>query len=295
MMTFSRYSSRNIGMADYCESGQTGDKIRSAVLSLLKESPSGITPHELYMFISRSFKISPHAAKKCLKNLVERSEIEYFFSNGRCIINISYNRPVRVSDHLVIAPPGVDTALQPGEKLLYISRGSAFGDGRHPTTRLCLQVIDMIVCERISTPQKVVNMIDIGTGSGILGLATLRLGVERAIGIDIDPCAIYEAELNAQINNLTGRFQVMNMTTKEIRQEFDLVVANLRLPGLKKIFTHVAKISKPGAIAVLSGIHSDEIEDLATHYRKFFSLQWHCTENDWSALILKRRPQYAVF
>jgi ribosomal protein L11 methyltransferase len=131
-------------------------------------------------------------------------------------------------------------------------------------------------------------VLDVGTGSGILALAALRLGASRAVGYDTDQLAVEASTANAQANDLGDRFRAVHGTLPELAAEvFPLVVANLVAVVLVEIAAHTA----PGGTLIASGIiesRSDEVESALTA-AGFEVLDW-ITEGDWVTVRLVRTP-----
>jgi ribosomal protein L11 methyltransferase len=153
-------------------------------------------------------------------------------------------RPMRVG-RLRIVPAHTDAAP---DTLRLLDR-EAFGTGLHPTTALCLEALDEAV--RVARPDTV---LDVGTGSGILGLAALMMGVPRALGIDIEEDALAVAAENARINALGDRLQLMQGGPETVTGTWPLVLANvLAGPLIEMAPALVRRIGHQGEL-VLSGI-----------------------------------------
>jgi len=167
-------------------------------------------------------------------------------------------RPVQIG-RLRIIPAAVPA--RPGD--LRLVESAAFGTGLHPTTRLCLEILDDII--QASRPQA---MLDVGTGSGILALAALRLGVPRATGIDIDAQAIAAAAENARVNQLDRRLRLATGGPDAIDGTWPLVVANvLAAPLIEMAPALVRRVGHHGHL-VLSGIPSAAHEEVGRAYRQ---------------------------
>jgi len=132
-------------------------------------------------------------------------------------------------------------------------------------------------------------VLDIGTGSGILAIAAVCLGVKQALAIDMDPCAIAEAGENIALNNLQNRIAISNRRIDSIDQEFLVVIANLRYPSLKNYYPQISKLTDSGGWVVLSGFRPHERDDLMRLYMApSFEVLWTADELGWSACVLKR-------
>jgi ribosomal protein L11 methyltransferase len=168
--------------------------------------------------------------------------------------------PIAISPRLVVRPPFAPYALGPGQRELVIEPGQAFGTGAHASTRLALELLDASLAET----GPVASALDLGTGSGVLVLAALRLGVRRAVGLDLDPVAAAEARRNARANRLDGRLLVVAGPLEALRAGgYDLVLANLLRSELAPVLADLAGRLAPNGRAVVSGLLASEQERLA--------------------------------
>jgi ribosomal protein L11 methyltransferase len=166
-------------------------------------------------------------------------------------------RPVRIG-RLHIVPAHHE--MQPG--MLRLTDAPAFGTGLHPTTALCLEALDETV--EIVRPH---SALDVGTGSGVLALAALTLGVPRALAIDIDDEALRVAAENARINGLSDRLQLARGGPETITGAWPLVLANvLAAPLIEMAPALVRRVAHHGHL-VLSGIPSSVEHDVDQAYR----------------------------
>jgi ribosomal protein L11 methylase PrmA len=118
----------------------------------------------------------------------------------------------------------------------------------HPTTKMCLRLMLQELKQR---PCK--NLVDVGCGSGILALAGLRLGVKRAVAVDLDPRALITSRENAELNHLEQQLMLVRGSTDAVDSSFDLVLANLPMQVLREKLPELLRLSKSGGSLVLSG------------------------------------------
>lgn len=190
--------------------------------------------------------------------------------------------PMRIG-RITIVPSWLDPP--PGADLLIrLDPGMAFGTGLHPTTRACLELL-----QGSTMPTRV---LDVGTGSGILALAALRLGAERVVAYDTDPLAVEASTANAQTNGVGSRFEARLGTLPEAAAErYPLVLANLVASVLIDIGPRLAAHTEPGGSLIASGIiesRSAEVE-AALRQAGFEVTEW-ITEGDWLSTRLTREP-----
>jgi ribosomal protein L11 methyltransferase len=172
-------------------------------------------------------------------------------------------------------PPATDL-------LLRLDPGMAFGTGLHPTTRSCLELLQAVE----PMPRAV---LDVGSGSGVLALAALRLGAERAVCCDTDPLAVEATRRNAEHNGLSERVEVGNGSlAAEPRERFELVLANLVASLLVELAGRLAAHVAPGGVLLASGIiapRASEVEEALA--RAGFVVVERIEEADWTSLRLQ--------
>lgn len=148
-----------------------------------------------------------------------------------------------------------------GRKTILVDPGLSFGTGEHFTTRFCLERVDAL-CRR-PLPR---SMLDIGTGSGILAIAALKLGVKSALGTDNDETALEHAKKNARLNGIGAalKFSVQDITTDAPKKKYDLVCANILGPLLVQVAPQITRLTRRHL--VLSGIRELELDSVAEAY-----------------------------
>lgn len=181
--------------------------------------------------------------------------------------------PIRVSERLWIVPSW-HQAPDPEAIVLVLDPGMAFGTGSHPTTRLCLEWLERNVDAGAS-------VLDYGCGSGILAIAAARLGAGDVLGVDIDAQAVAAARNNAEQNGVSARF---DSSTQKIDGQFDIVVANILSNPLKALAPALCAHVRPGGRLALSGILSEQAEDLIGVYAPYMGLAVADHRDGWVCL-----------
>jgi ribosomal protein L11 methyltransferase len=197
-----------------------------------------------------------------------------------------YFKPLRVGRRFVVKPTWSAWEASPGDRIIEIDPGMAFGSGTHPTTRLCLQLLEE------EEPQlDGARVLDWGTGSGILALGAALLRATEVVAVDLDPTAVRTAQENADRNGLSGRIHpaVGSIAAVPADPQFDLVVANIVadpiIDGASEIVAHL----RPGGRAIVSGIIDQrEAEVIAALEAAGLSLLSTLEEEEWRALHLRR-------
>ena len=181
--------------------------------------------------------------------------------------------PIQVSERLWIVPSW-HVAPDPDAIVLVLDPGMAFGTGSHPTTRLCLEWLE-------STLTPGVSVLDYGCGSGILAIAAAKLGADDVLGVDIDPQAVSAAKNNAERNEVSACF---GDSAKEIKGQFDIVVANILSNPLKALAPAICGHVRSGGKLALSGILVEQTDDLIAAYSPYLELSVADQREGWVCL-----------
>lgn len=193
--------------------------------------------------------------------------------------------PRKVGRRVVVRPSWEPYESAAGEIVLTIDPGQAFGTGNHETTRLCLQFLEDVFDFGIPAGR----VLDIGTGTGILGIAAALMGADYVLGIDTDPKAAEVAGENARINGVDGRFAATFRPLSASGGTYDLVLANIIAEILVDLKVEIAARCSPEAMVILSGILDEKAGWVEDEYRmEGFRPVERRTDGQWSALLLRR-------
>ncbi len=168
-----------------------------------------------------------------------------------------------------------------GGAVIRLDPGLAFGSGTHPTTALCLAWLDGLDLTGAT-------VLDFGCGSGILALAALALGADRAVGVDNDPQAILATRDNAERNGVSDRLDV-HLPADEPATAYPVVVANILATALDALAEHLAARVQPGGVIALSGILAGQEDDLLQRYAAWFDDLQVARLDDWIRISGRRR------
>jgi ribosomal protein L11 methyltransferase len=194
----------------------------------------------------------------------------------------SYFPVLRVGRRLVIRPTWRRHRRLPGDVVLSLDPGMAFGTGLHPTTRLCLAALETLADEGLVAPARV---LDVGCGSGILAIAAAKLGARDLLGVDTDPIAVESTLANARLNGLTRRIRVGRGSVPTGERPFDLVLANLIASLLVQLAPLLRAEIAPGGRVLASGIFRDREGDVVAAFGAAgLTLGRRWAEADWVAL-----------
>lgn len=184
--------------------------------------------------------------------------------------------PMQFGERLWICPSWRDVP-NPDAVNVMLDPGLAFGTGTHPTTALCLQWLD-----GLDLAGKTV--VDFGCGSGILGIAALKLGAARVIGIDIDPQAIQASRDNAARNGVADQIELYLPADQPQDVEADVVVANILAGPLRELAPLIAGHGKAGSLMALSGVLESQAPELETIYGQWFEMDPTAVKEEWCRL-----------
>jgi ribosomal protein L11 methyltransferase len=193
--------------------------------------------------------------------------------------------PRKLGNRLVVAPSWEKYAGAPGEIVLTIDPGQAFGTGTHETTRLCLQLLE----DAFEQPPGPGRVLDVGTGTGILGIAAAKLGASCVLGVDTDPKAVETAAENAKVNGVADRFASTYMPLSSLEGSYDLVVANILAEILIDLKKEIVSRCVPGGLLVLSGILTEKCGWVEEEFREEGAHPVNRkTDGQWAAVLLRR-------
>jgi len=167
-----------------------------------------------------------------------------------------YWKPTHVGKALVVCPSWEEYTPAPGETVLLLDPGMAFGTGTHQSTRLCMELAERAVTggERV---------LDLGCGSGILAITALLLGADSALGVDIDQVAVSACAGNAAMNGLESRatFRKGNLAAG-VSGQFDVIFANIIADVILELAPDIPRLLAPGGVFIASGILSERAGEI---------------------------------
>jgi ribosomal protein L11 methyltransferase len=199
-----------------------------------------------------------------------------------------YFKPIRVSKNIIVKPTWERYTPDSRDIVIEIDPGMAFGTGQHASTRMCIEAIeDIIMNDRSIKEWKV---LDVGCGTGILGITAAKMGAQDVICVDIDRKAVEIAGENAAINNVQASLRTLNKNAAAIDKPRNLIIANLTSNLLSTLRSHLIQLLLPDGYMIISGI----IEQDAKKIEKEFSaapliLHRMITEKEWVCYVLKKK------
>lgn len=191
-------------------------------------------------------------------------------------------RPLRVGRHFVVRPTWEEWLPEPGDRVIAIDPGMAFGTGAHPTTQLCLELIE----EGVTVQQSV---LDVGTGSGILAIAAATLGAVPIVAVDIDPVAVTAARENLRVNPSGREIALAVADASAVRGEYEWVFANLIAEILRRDAELLASRVAPGGVLLAAGIVAERAAEVREALEcAGLHVEAERRREEWVALIARR-------
>jgi ribosomal protein L11 methyltransferase len=205
-------------------------------------------------------------------------------------------KPIPIGKKLIIVPAWLDSP-EAARLSIKIDPGMAFGTGTHPTTQLCLELIEEAFIELGKANRPAPNVIDVGCGSGILSIGALKLGAAFALGVDIEAASVKASRENADANGIAPeRFALGQGSVTEIQagrfliRKAQLVLANILAPVIIRLFgMGLADLVAAGGVLCLSGILAEQAESVQSaaqmHGLKFIEKR---QIGDWVAILMRQ-------
>lgn len=253
------------------------------------DAPRKMTAAQLEIRLARHFSCTPAGARRLVRALIAKGRLTYVYLYGQSYIDLGFRCPTPLTDRIMLYPPECQLKTAADALAIVLAPGAAFGDGRHPTTRLVLEGLGAIGSEpRGQLPAVIQHGIDIGTGSGILAIAATLMGVAQMAAVDVDPCALDEARRNIEHNRLADRITLHQQRPERRCADYDLILANLRLPTLCTLADWVRQNTRPSSYLVFSGFRDHERQALLAAYPPTaFHRMWTRRRAGWGGIVFQ--------
>ncbi|MFD2612721.1 50S ribosomal protein L11 methyltransferase [Paenibacillus gansuensis] len=210
-----------------------------------------------------------------------------------------YFKPLKITDRLTIKPTWEDYTPAQGELIIELDPGMAFGTGTHPTTSLCLKTLEGVI-------QDGDDVIDVGTGSGVLAIGAVKLGARHVLAVDLDPVAVSSATENVRLNGMSDQVTVKlsdllgvlrtsetegENTSRELGVNIPVkvVVANILAEIILLFIDDVYQVLETGGFYIVSGIWKNKAELVEEELVKAgFVIDARNTDQDWYAFVARK-------
>src|SRR6202041_3300481 len=189
-------------------------------------------------------------------------------------------KSMRFGRRLWVCPTAAEPPDDPNAVVVRLDPGLAFGTGTHPTTALCLQILD-------SLPVRGRNVIDYGCGSGILGIAALKLGAAHVTAVDLDPQALLATRDNAIRNGVSANIDVQGVDVQGLLPAY-CVMANILAGPLIELAPKLTAACEPGGYLLLSGLLKTQAYEVKAAYACGFDMVQVVERDDWCCIYARR-------
>ncbi len=246
--------------------------------------------NHLVIFAKGDSGLSKFEIENFLTTIKSENLIESFSIEESSIEEINWNEEwekkinvIEVSDKIVIKPTFREYEPKPDQLVITIDPKMSFGTGEHETTKLVLQLLDKHITEAK-------RVLDVGSGTGVLGIAASLFGAEEVVGIDNDEWCIENGNENIALNNVESKVEVRLSEIGNVKDEpFDLILANINKHILVDIAKSIVDLTISKGTIILSGLLSTDREDILKIYSNFdLKLIDENQLGEWIALVFEK-------
>ena len=201
-----------------------------------------------------------------------------------------YFKPIRVSNNIIVKPTWERYTPSSRDIVIEIDPGMAFGTGQHASTRMCIEAIENIIMKDRSINEW--KVLDVGCGTGILGITAAKMGAQDVICVDIDKKAAEIAAENAAINNVSLR--ILNKNVAAIDKPRNLIIANLTAKLLLTLRSNLLQLLLPEGYLIISGIIEQDVKTIEEQFiADALTIYQIITEKEWVCYILQKKTASA--
>lgn len=249
----------------------------STLKAYLPEIPTAVSLGDLRTAISRTLEsTAPGATFEVATRTVPEEDWATSWQQ--------YWHVQKIGDRLVVRPSWEEYEASPEEVVITLDPKQAFGTGTHPTTRLCMRIL-----ERVAARGPLGMVFDVGAGSGILAIAALLLGAPEAVAVDTDPVAVAAAEENAEINQVTDRMRNLVGSSDAWGGQAPIIFANILAEVIIEIAQDLYDHTAPGGTLIASGIIERKADAVEQKLQSVgFEVVSREQEGEWVGIEAKR-------
>ncbi len=229
----------------------------------------GVTEDEdsIKVFIDENAPVDKNSISSLLNKMVDQNLIDNFSIIEEIIPLKNWNEEweksrevIRVSERIIVKPTFKNYSPQKDEIVLIIDPKMSFGTGEHQTTKLVLKFLE----KHIKNDDKV---LDVGSGTGILSIAAIKLGANYVVAVDNDELCLDNCEENSELNQVSDKVKILCGEIKDVEEnEFNLIIANIQKNVLLDIANNIKSKLKKNGIVILSGLLQEDEQDIVKHY-----------------------------
>jgi ribosomal protein L11 methyltransferase len=252
---------------------------------------SGINEEDdtLKIFTDENSSVTKEEIDNRLKKLVENNVIKSFDVDEQNQEYKNWNEEwekglniIEVSDHIVVKPSFKDYKIEKGKTVITIDPKMSFGTGEHQTTKLMIQFMEKYLA-------KDMKVLDVGTGTGILSIAAIKLGADYATAIDNDEWCLENIQENCRLNDVSDRIDIKIAEIKSVEEKkFDLILANIQKNVLGDIAGEIIKRLTENGLLILSGLLIEDEKDIVKKYNELKLIDKKIM-GEWLAVVLRKQ------
>jgi ribosomal protein L11 methyltransferase len=250
---------------------------------------SGIQEEEdhIKVFCAKENSTNQNEISAQLQKLVNEKVIESFIISEKTLENKNWNEEweksreaIVVSDNMVIKPSFKEYSAKPNQIVITIDPKMSFGTGEHQSTQLCLLFLEKYVREGMM-------ILDVGTGTAVLAIASIKLGADKVIAIDNDECCYENSIENCEVNSVKEEVDIRLCEIKDVNEkDFDLVAANIQRDILLQIKKEIRERIRKNGLLILSGLLIHDKEEIQREYEALnFSLIDSKVSGEWISIV----------
>lgn len=195
-----------------------------------------------------------------------------------------YYKPTPIGQRIIIKPTWEEFQKQKDDQIIIeLDPGMAFGTGTHETTFMCIELLEKYVKQEDI-------VLDIGAGSGILGITAAKLGAKEVIGVDLDLTAVEVARENIEQNNVKDKMDVRHGDLLEVvKEKGNIIIANIIADVIIPLSETVQKVMFEDALFISSGIIADRVDDVIYALEKHFKIIEILRKGEWASIVAKKK------
>ncbi len=214
--------------------------------------------------------------------------------------NLAYSEPSTGSSRfaepfnpvpsITVQPWGTSVPQTADDRTIILDLHNAFGSGKHPTTRLCLKIMDLIAKDTSNTQRlRGGKVLDFGCGTGLLAIAAIKMGAKSALGVEIDGPSAEAADGNVKLNHLSRTIKIKEGSWDAVQEKYDLIMANLVASVLIRTGKYLPGHLKDQGLAIVSGFGENQLNEMKQLFTKMgLIVSQQFTIESWAALVLAK-------
>ena len=199
-----------------------------------------------------------------------------------------FMEPFSPIDSMTIQPWTPDLAQPTDPHTIVLDPNHAFGTGKHPTTLLCLRIMDLISNDTLRAHTlEGAKVLDFGCGTGLLAIAAVKMGAQEAVGVETDPSSVQAAKTNVEINHLSGRVIIREGSWETVHEKYDFIFANLVVAALLRTGMHIPDHLTQTGTVVISGFGENQMGEMKRFFEEAgLTISKQSTLEGWGAASL---------